>query len=66
MYACICNVIKEKDVHAIRKRCKTKEEFVEQLKKLFPDSSCMICYIDVLGMYDEEWGECSLIPVYPV
>ena len=54
MYACICNALREKDVHAIRKRCKTKEEFVEQLKKLFPDSSCMICYIDVIGMYDEE------------
>ena len=33
--------------------CKTKEEFVLELKKLFPDSSCMMCYIDVIEMYDK-------------
>tara|TARA_Y100000593_G_scaffold4019_1_gene7838 strand:- start:901 stop:1065 length:165 start_codon:yes stop_codon:yes gene_type:complete len=54
MYACLCNALREKDVHAIRKRCKTKEEFVEELKKLFPSDSCMICYSDVIGMYNEE------------
>jgi len=53
MYACICNALREKDIHAIKKKCKTKDEFVEELKKLFPDNSCMICYIDVIEMYDK-------------
>ena len=51
MYACVCNAIREKDIRAIRERSNTKEEFVTELKKLFPESSCMICYTDVIEMY---------------
>jgi bacterioferritin-associated ferredoxin len=54
MYACICNALREKDVHAIREKCSTKDEFVTELKKLFPESSCMICYIDVIEMFGKE------------
>lgn len=53
MYACICNAMSDASVVALRKRCKTKEEFVLELKKLFTKGSCMMCYSDVIEMYEE-------------
>ena len=52
MYACICNALSDADVAALRKRCKTKREFVEELKKLFSKGSCMTCYI---GVIERHW-----------
>ena len=52
MYACLCNVITEKDIQSLKQKCKTKKEFVEELKKLFAKGSCMYCYSDVIDAYD--------------
>ena len=53
MYACICNAMSDASVVALRKRCKTKEEFVLELKKLFTKGSCMVCYSGVIEKYEE-------------
>jgi len=54
MYACICNAKTEKDIHNVCERSKTKEQFAEEIKKMFPENSCMICYTDIIKMYEEE------------
>ena len=65
MYACLCNVLTEKDIQNLKKKCETKEEFVEELKRLFGKDSCMYCYSSLIEMYDEG-GEGCLIPIIPV
>jgi|TARA_B110000196_G_C20805658_1_gene502240 bacterioferritin-associated ferredoxin len=52
MYACLCNTLTEKDIQNLKKKCETKEEFIEELKRLFAKDSCMYCYTDVIGAFD--------------
>jgi len=53
MYACLCNALTEKDIQNLKKKCETKEDFVEELKRLFGEDSCMYCYSSLIEMYSK-------------
>ena len=53
VYACLCNTLTDEDIENLKKKCETKEHFVEELKKIFAKDSCMYCYPTLIEVYNK-------------